>query len=214
MKIELHQFIPMPLAETKHGGSSIWRQNDLYVNSKPISLVISESGRGKSSLISSIYGIRKDYLGSILLDSENISNFSVGKWSEIRQKEISIVFQSLDLFPEISAFENIQLKNQLQNYKTEAEINTMLENLGMISFSKQSAGSLSFGQQQRIAIIRALCQPFSTLLLDEPFSHLDDNNIQIAWNMIQEESQKQQADIIITGLSTNDLIQADQIFYL
>ena len=214
MKIDLNQFIPIPLAEIAHTNSDVWKQDFLCINSSPTNLIVSESGKGKSSLLSSIYGMRKDYLGSILIDSEDISSFSVGKWSVVRQKELSIVFQSLDLFPELSALENIQINNKLQNYKTENEIDNMLKALGMLSFAKQIAGSLSFGQQQRIAIIRALCQPFSVLLLDEPFSHLDDLNIQIAWDMIREESQKQQAQIIITALSDNELFQANKSLYL
>jgi len=115
MKITLNQFIPIPLAETHNAISAIWKQDNLYLNSASVNLIVSESGKGKSSLISSIYGIRKDYHGDILIDGHNITDFSATNWSEIRQKQLSIVFQSLKLFPELSAWDNIQSKNQLQN---------------------------------------------------------------------------------------------------
>jgi len=214
MKIILNQFIPNPLSELDSGDSAIWRHEHLTINPGSVNSIISESGKGKTSLLLSIYGIRKDYEGEILFDNRNISTFTAGDWSEWRQKKLSTVFQSLKLFPEISALENIQLKNQLQNHKSKAEINDMLSRLNMADFANQSAGNLSFGQQQRIAIIRALCQPFSVLLLDEPFSHLDKQNAQNAWELILEESKQQQAQIIITGLSETSFIQANQTFYI
>jgi len=214
MKIILNQFIPKPLSELDSGDSAVWRHEHLTINPSPINSILSESGRGKTSLLLSIYGIRKDYEGEILFDDRNISTFTAGDWSEWRQKKLSTVFQSLKLFPEVSAMENIQLKNQLQNHKSKAEIEDMLRRLSMIDFAGQSAGSLSFGQQQRVAIIRALCQPFSVLLLDEPFSHLDKQNARDAWDLILEESKRQQAQIIITGLAETDFIQANQTFFI
>jgi len=211
MKITLNQFIPKPLAETHNAISAVWKQDNLYLNAADVNLIISESGKGKSSLISSIYGIRKDYHGAILIDGHNITSFSATDWSDIRQKQLSIVFQSLKLFPEISAWDNVQSKNQLQNHKSDSEVEQLFTGLGMMDYAKQIAGSLSFGQQQRIAIIRALCQPFSVILLDEPFSHLDEENAKTAWNLIREESQQQNAQIIITGLSNTNFIKPDQI---
>jgi ABC-type lipoprotein export system ATPase subunit len=214
MKITLNQFIPKPLAETHHKVSDVWEKTDLWLNSASVSLIISESGKGKSSLISSIYGIRKDYHGTILIEDKNIAGFSAADWSKIRQKELSIVFQSLKLFPEISAWDNIQSKNHLQNYKSDSEIEQLFIRLGMADYAEQIAGSLSFGQQQRIAIIRALCQPFSVILLDEPFSHLDHENAKLAWELIREESNQQNAQIIITGLSNTNFIKPNQSLYL
>jgi putative ABC transport system ATP-binding protein len=65
----------------------------------------------------------------------------------------------------------------------------------------QPCGELSFGQQQRIAILRALAKPFQWLMLDEPFSHLDPNNTQLAWQLILEIAQQRKAGVIITSLN-------------
>jgi putative ABC transport system ATP-binding protein len=86
----------------------------------------------------------------------------------------------------------------------------MTQQLGMSAQLNQKTKTLSYGQKQRLAIIRALCQPFEFLLLDEPFSHLDNTNINIAWQLIQTEAKKQNAGIILTSLGNNYQLDFDQ----
>ncbi len=209
MDIKLNQFIPSPLSETYSGGSELWKQPDLHLNQKATTLITSPSGKGKSSLISMIYGLRNDFEGTILLDNQSISEISSKQWSDLRSSKIAVVFQSLKLFDELTAYENILIKNQLTNQKTEDEIQEFVRILGMTSYVQQLAGTLSFGQQQRIAIIRALCQPFELILLDEPFSHLDRKNALTAWELITTESKNQNASIIITGLGSDNFLNTD-----
>jgi ABC-type lipoprotein export system ATPase subunit len=105
------------------------------------------------------------------------------------------------LFDSLSAFENILLKNSITGFKTAGEIEKMARILGMKEFLHRKAGILSFGQQQRVAIIRALCQPFRFLLADECFSHIDLENSRIAYELIQKECQAQGAGLILTSLN-------------
>jgi len=214
MQIKLQNFIPSPLAETFSHSSDIWKKDELILNNQFITSIVSASGKGKSSLLSSIYGERKDFEGSIFIDNIDTKSIDLLQWSEIRKNKLSMVFQNLYLFPELSAFENITLKNSLTNHKSKEEILELMNRLGMIAHKDQSAASLSFGQQQRIAIIRALCQPYQTIMLDEPFSHLDLNNAKIAMNLIISESKANKANIIITGLAQNNFYQADETLNL
>jgi len=183
--------------------------NDAFVTA-----IISESGKGKSSLLSSIYGLRKDYQGEISIDNKDIRTYDLTNWTYLRRVRLSMVFQSLQLFPKLTAMENIILKNSLRNHKTMDEIQHWISLLGMQPYINQTAATLSFGQQQRIAIIRALCQPYTTILLDEPFSHLDPANAEIAWEIIIDESKSKQANIIITGLKQTNFFAADKILIL
>jgi len=214
MQIKIHQFIPSPIAETFSGSSDVWLQDNKIMNRDFITSVISSSGKGKSSLLSAIYGLRKDYKGEIFIDEKNIKSFDLTNWSYLRKARISMVFQSLKLFPKLSALDNVLLKNSLSNHKSLSEIEHWFEKLGMSDIQNQTAGTLSFGQQQRVANIRALCQPYTTLLLDEPFSHLDTENAHTAWDIIIEESKKQQASIIIAGLSASSFFTPDTILNL
>ncbi|RUA29366.1 MAG: ABC transporter [Bacteroidetes bacterium] len=214
MQITLNNFIPNPLSETFSGESDVWKKNNLVLNDAFVTAIISESGKGKSSLLSSIYGLRKDYQGEISIDNKDIRTYDLVNWTYLRRVRLSMVFQSLQLFPKLTAMENIMLKNSLRNHKTMDEIQHWISLLGMQPYINQTAATLSFGQQQRIAIIRALCQPYTTILLDEPFSHLDSANAEIAWEIITEESKSKQANIIITGLKQTNFFAADKILIL
>lgn len=121
-------------------------------------------------------------------------------WSKIRQEQVSVIFQDLRLFGQLSARENLRLKNQLSNHLTEAEILKMCQQLEMEHLLDKPCGILSYGQKQRIAIIRALCQPFEILLMDEPFAHLDQINIQLACDLIMQHSKAQNAAYLIASL--------------
>src|SRR5690606_36036205 len=121
-------------------------------------------------------GLRKDYTGEITYDNQNISSFSPSEWANIRQTKIAVVFQDLQLFPKFTVKENLLIKNRLTNVFSEMEIIQMLEELEIDDKWSQQCGILSMGQQQRVAIIRALIQPYIWLIMDEPFSHLDKEN--------------------------------------
>ncbi len=106
-------------------------------------------------------------------------------------------FQDLRLFQHLTAKENIELNRVLQKpYYESAMIDTMAERLGIKHILNQKAGVCSYGEQQRIAIIRALVQPFTWLIMDEPFSHLDIANTQKAAALIAEECTKRNAGFV------------------
>ncbi len=163
-------------------------------------LVKAPSGRGKSTLLHIIYGLRNDYEGEVSFDGKDVRDFQTDEWAAYRREKFSIVFQDLRLFPNLTAFENILLKTQLKEFKTEEAIREMSNQLGIENLLNQKAGTLSYGQRQRVAIIRALSQPFDFLLLDEPFSHLDKENTAIACRLIEKEYHAQEAGIILVSL--------------
>ena len=163
-------------------------------------LISSDSGKGKSSLLSYIYGLRADYSGSISIDEENQENISIDSWSKLRTHKLSYLLQDLRLFNHLSVWDNLTLKNDLTSHKTASQIEEMLEEFGMLSKKSQLAGKLSLGQQQRVALIRCLLQPFEFLLLDEPFSNIDDTNIQIAKRLIDQECKANNGGFILATL--------------
>ena len=197
----------------KTNKSNIWSSNCSFEKGKHY-LITAPSGKGKSTLLHLIYGLRNDYSGEIEMNEQVISNFKPDEWSNIRQNKLSIVFQDLRLFPNLSAADNIHLKNELSHHKSSDEIQAMAEKLGVKELLGKPCNTLSYGQRQRIAIIRALCQPFDFLLLDEPFSHLDEDNIRIASSLIQEELETQQASLIMVSLGERYNFSYDQELFL
>ena len=111
-----------------------------------------------------------------------------------------MLFRSLRLFEELTALENIQIKNKLTKFKSKKDITNMLERLGIADKTNIPIKALSFGQRQRVAFIRALCQPYQFILLDEPISHLDVENSKELAKLLLEEASGQGAGIIVTSL--------------
>lgn len=159
-------------------------------------LVRAHSGHGKSSFLNILYGSNVQYSGSIQFESipEKLSIF------DLRKSHLSYVFQDFKLFPELSVFENLQIKNVLTDCKSPAEMDGLISRVQLAHKRDTLVKNLSIGQQQRVAILRALCQPFDFIFLDEPFSHLDPNNVQILTEILNEECKKNEAGLIITSL--------------
>jgi len=202
MKITLNKVLPTPLASIAHSDKSIWG-SFIELNESQHVMLNASSGKGKSTFTTTTIGLRKDYSGEILYDDRNIATLSPSEWATIRQSVISVVFQDLQLFPKISVKENLLLKNQLTNVYSEVEIIQLLEALEIDDKWSQECGLLSMGQQQRVAIIRALIQPFSWLIMDEPFSHLDIDNTNRCLKMIHERTVEQNAGFVLTTLGEN-----------
>ncbi len=200
MEIRFSKVIPIPIPENNIINSEIWNR-DVILKQQANYLIFAESGKGKTTFVNIIFGARKDFTGKVFIDDKDILNFSHKQYSELRKTKLSIVPQGLQLFPELSVLENINIKNKIQNYKSSSQISEMIEVLGLNGFEHKKTAKMSFGQRQRVAIIRALCQSFEYILLDEPFSHLDKKNTQIAWDLINKEAKNQNAGIIITSLN-------------
>ncbi|MDR2087375.1 MAG: ATP-binding cassette domain-containing protein [Dysgonamonadaceae bacterium] len=198
-QIQVNDVLPHFISGTDASVSEIWCKKATFHKGEYY-LLAASSGAGKSSFLSFLFGERNDYHGDILFDETKIDALSSSAWRDIRKNRISFVFQGLKLFSELTAFENIILKNRLTHYKTEDEIICLLNGLGLAGKKDEKTARLSFGQQQRVAILRALCQPFDFLFLDEPFSHLDDANIEILSELILNELQMRQAGMILCSL--------------
>ena len=163
-------------------------------------LVAAPSGRGKSTLFHCIYGLRKDYSGAISIDSHDIGAFTPDDWADRRQKDLAIVFQDLRLFPQLSGLENIQLHRDLNPVVEDTTLRHWAHELQMDDEWEKPVEKLSYGQRQRIAILRALSRPFRYLLLDEPFSHLDPRNTEAALHLILEACTAHGAGMLLASL--------------
>ncbi len=211
--ISLQQTLPDTFAERNTIVSDIWHQ-EVEFKKENYYLIEAASGTGKSSLCSFIYGYREDYQGIICFDGENIRKNTVVRWSEIRKRSVSMLFQDLRLFPELTAWENIQIKNTLTCHKSKKEIVSFFEAFDLADKVSIPVGKLSFGQQQRLALIRALCQPFDFIFLDEPVSHLDEENNRIMSEIILQEVKKQGAGVVVTSIGKRLEADYDKIFKL
>jgi ABC-type lipoprotein export system ATPase subunit len=213
MIIALNNIIPQFLEKEKIASSKIWGHEHSFTKGEKIQIV-APSGSGKTSLIHFLYGLRNDYDGDILIDNKKLKDFEATALASMRATSMSIVFQDLRLFKEYSTLQNIEIKNKLVPFHNTNKINAMAERLGIANKLEQNAGTCSYGEQQRIAIIRALQQPFDFIVMDEPFSHLDVNNSKIAMQLIDEEAHERGAGIILADLHAIPFFNADSTLHL
>ena len=96
--------------------------------------------------------------------------------------------------------ENVEIKNKLTHFKSRQQIDEWFDMLGIGDKKDALIGRMSFGQQQRVAMIRALVQPFDFILADEPISHLDDKNSRIMADIMMDEAKRQGAGVIVTSI--------------
>ena len=193
--------------------SEVWQQ-DITLERGKRYLISAESGTGKSSMCSYIYGYRQDYSGDITFDGKDIRSLTVAQWCEVRQRHIAYLPQDMRLFGELTAIENVELKNRLTGFKSGKDIEQLFEQLGIADKMDSLASKLSIGQQQRVAIIRTLCQPCDFILLDEPVSHLDDENNRLVANIITAEATRQGAGVIATSVGNHLQMDVDVVFSL
>jgi putative ABC transport system ATP-binding protein len=216
MLIQLHHLIPLPLRDKfQHRDSDIWNKE---VHFKPGQFVKikAPSGTGKTTLIHYLYHVRYDYAGKVLVNGKPWQDYDGETLAAMRQQQVSIIFQDLRLFEQLSAFENIELKRVMlpTPYCSREKVAEMAERLQVTHVLQQSGRTLSYGERQRIAIIRALVQPFQWLFMDEPFSHLDEDNARRAAALIAEECRARQAGFILTDLDNDTRFNYDLNLHL
>lgn len=212
-KIALKNVLPEVFATRDDIQSEIWHKEVLLEKGK-VYLIEANSGTGKSSLCSYITGYRRDYQGIIDFDGSNIRNLKIKDCARLRRESLSILFQELRLFPELTAYENVSIKNGLTRFKSQKEIHAWFEALGIEDKINTKVGLMSFGQQQRVAMIRSLVQPFDFLLADEPISHLDENNSRIMAELMMAEARRQGASVIVTSIGKHMDLNYDKVFKL
>ncbi|TDT72596.1 putative spermidine/putrescine transport system ATP-binding protein [Hypnocyclicus thermotrophus] len=134
--------------------------------------LLGKSGSGKSTILNIISGIDKNYKGEVLFKNKNINNYN------LLEKKLAMIFQEDYLFPHLNIEKNIGFGLKMRKEKKEIikkKVDNLLEKLGLKNFNKKYPHELSGGQKQRVAIARALAIEPEILLMDEPFSALDEN---------------------------------------
>lgn len=212
-RITLQDALPKVFLHRTDIVSDIWKTQAVFERGQ-LYLVEANSGTGKSSMCSYIIGYRHDFEGKILFDNDDIKQYSTGKWVQLRQTSLSHVFQELRLFPELTALENVEIKNNLTGFKPKKQVLEWFDALGIGDKLDQKIGKMSFGQQQRVAMIRALVQPFDFILVDEPISHLDETNSRIMAEIMMQEAKSQGAGVIVTSIGKHMELQYDKVLKL
>lgn len=212
-KIKLEQVCPIYLEAEKIKNSEVWNKGLNFISGEKIQIV-APSGQGKTSFIHFLYGLRKDYTGNIIMDETPINQMDEEAIAKLRSLHLSIQFQDLRLFNEHTGHENIVVKKDLEPFENTVSVREMARHLGVENKLNQPIQVCSYGEQQRIALIRCLQQPFNFLLLDEPFGHLDEKNREKAMELILQQVTERKAAVILADLQVIPYFKADKILHL
>jgi len=171
---------------------------DFTIDSGEQIAVTGTSGSGKSTLLHLLGGLDRPSTGKVLYDGEEISSYDENKLSEFRLRNIGFVFQSYNLLPELSAYENIILPALLDGKKADkAYIQDIVEKLELTNRLNHLPGQLSGGQQQRVAIARALTNRPKILLCDEPTGNLDSKNRQRVLALLKRTAEEYKVTLVV-----------------
>ena len=171
---------------------SVLKDINLTIKKKETISIVGESGSGKTSLIMLIGGLERATSGKIFFQGKELTKLNEDKVSEIRKKNIGIIFQSFYLIPNYTAVENVSLTLELNKFKNpEKEAKILLERFGLEHRFNNLPSQLSGGEQQRVAIARAIAMKPQLILADEPTGNLDTENSimisEILFKYVKEE---------------------------
>lgn len=214
MELEFHNLLPDPLAGYTFQPDSFWQSGSFLFEPGKFYDIHAHSGKGKTTILDIIYGKRKDYTGKYGIGGKSVRQMGVDDWSYLRKNSISYVFQGLRLFPKLTGRDNIAIKNKLTGYLSDDKMEKLAEKLEIDQHLNKRSAHMSFGQRQRLSLIRALAQPFEWLLLDEPFSHLDKVMSERVTEIILNECTSRGAGLIVSRLDDRQYIECNKTIVL
>ena len=177
---------------------------NIEVKLKETLSIVGESGSGKTSLIMLIGGLEKASSGKIFFENNEITNMSEDEISNIRRKNVGIVFQSFYLIPNYTALENVSLTleiNKISNAEIKAK--EILERFGLSERFYNLPSQLSGGEQQRVAIARSIVMKPKLILADEPTGNLDSENSELISKILFDYVSDEKASLIMVTHDNN-----------
>ena len=164
---------------------------DLDIQQGEFVAIVGTSGSGKSTLLHMLGGLDRPTSGAVLVDGKDIFSLKDEELTIFRRRKIGFVFQSYNLVPVLSVYENIVLPIQLDGGKVDQSyVNQVIEALGLEQKLQNLPSQLSGGQQQRVAIARALATKPAIILADEPTGNLDSKTSQDVLSLMKVTGQK------------------------
>ncbi|MDO4670312.1 MAG: ABC transporter ATP-binding protein [Aerococcus sp.] len=181
----------------KTGDTEIVANNDLNfeIEKGELAIILGASGAGKSTLLNILGGMETNDEGQIIIDGNDISNYSRTELTQYRREDVGFVFQFYNLVPNLTAKENVELASEI--VKDAADPVETLNAVGLGKRINNFPSQLSGGEQQRVSIARAIAKKPKILLCDEPTGALDYQTGKQVLQILQDMSRKENATVII-----------------
>ncbi|MGM0874986.1 MAG: ABC transporter ATP-binding protein [Bacillota bacterium] len=166
----------------------------LKINKGEIASIVGRSGSGKSTLLNLISGYISPTSGEIIIKDSNVTAYSEKNWAKFRLDNFGFIFQSFQLIPSLTTFENVELPLTLKGIDSserKKQVMELLESVGLQNHAEHYPNELSGGQQQRVSIARALITKPSIILADEPTGSLDSETEKEILDLIKQLNEEQ-----------------------
>jgi len=197
---------------SKNDVVEVLKSINFSVNSEEIISIVGPSGSGKTSIIMLASGLETATEGSIRINNQEIVGLKENKLSEVRRKNIGIVFQSFYLIPNLTAIENVLLSLEAnQKYNQDDEAKTLLAEFGLSHRLHHLPSELSGGEQQRVAIARALINKPKIILADEPTGNLDSANSESMIDLLFNYTKKSKTSLVMVTHDNSIAVRCDRI---
>lgn len=186
----------------RYGNLQVLKGVDIEIRPAEVVSIVGSSGAGKTTLLTILGTLDRPSTGELFFDNENITAFSEKKLAAFRNRYIGFVFQFHHLLPEFTALENICIPAYIAGRgkkETEARAKELLDMLGLLPRAEHKPSELSGGEQQRVAVARALINEPKVVFADEPSGNLDSNNAQSLHQLFFDlRNQLKQTFVIVT----------------
>ena len=198
----------------KSGQSEIIANEDISfeVNQGELVVILGDSGAGKSTLLNILGGMDSNDEGQVIIDGQNIANYSSKELTTYRRNDVGFVFQFYNLVPNLTAKENVELASQIVVDAQDAE--EALISVGLKDRMNNFPAQLSGGEQQRVSIARAIAKNPKLLLCDEPTGALDYQTGKAILQILQDRSREQHAAVVIVTHNAAIAPIADRVIHM
>ncbi len=195
----------------------VLKQINWQIHQGDVQLLMGPSGSGKTTLLSVLAGLLTPTSGSVYLLGEDITKLSRSKQAEFRRRHVGFIFQDFNLFPALTAIENVETTLNLKGIRGRAahqQAQALLEKVGLGDRMRQLPRDLSGGQKQRVAIARALAGHPQIIMADEPTASLDSQSGHAVMELLRQLAKEDHATVLVVSHDPRIKDVADQVNYL
>ena len=201
--------------QTTKNKLEVLKSISMDITEKKISVIIGASGAGKSTLLHLLGGLDRPDSGKIFFNNENIFGHNDDKLANFRNKNVGFVFQFHHLLPEFTALENVAIPQMISGKSFSVAVKRskeLIESVGLSNRANHKPAELSGGEQQRVAVARALANDPAIIFADEPTGNLDSANSEIINQIIVSLRDKLNKTFIIVTHNSELVKLADEVF--
>ena len=179
--------------------------------------IVGRSGCGKTTLLNLIGALDRPTSGTVIFGSKNLGNLSSGDLALLRREKMGFIFQTFNLLPSLTAFENIEVAlapTQMSRGERKEKVKTLLESLKLLDKAEHLPLELSAGQQQKVAIARAMARDPPLILADEPTGEMDPMTAEEIAAKLVELNHKHNVTVVVTSHGTFPYKLAKRVLFM